>query len=205
MASPVPTPSSDSSPSALATADREPNPRRWFLHTLAGMGILLIVMVLAGRYFRPQLQAIGFRFLHHFGPAGLAVGSFLADGFHSPIPPQFYLFTAITTGFSPARALSLVFAGSVAGACTSITLGFYGSRLRFLRPFFERSRHRVDGLFVRYGAWAVVIGSFTPAPFSLLCNLAGFYRVPLLMRALLVVLRVLRLYLYYLLMRAGWS
>ena len=49
------------------------------------------------------------------------------------------------------------------------------------------------------------MGSISPVPFSLLCNLSGLYRVPFRIFLVLSLFRIPRLLVFYALIRLGWS
>jgi uncharacterized membrane protein YdjX (TVP38/TMEM64 family) len=75
----------------------------------------------------------------------------------------------------------------------------------FVRRRIEASRPKIDPLFAKYGYYAVAIGAMSPIPFSLLCYVAGLYRVPYRIYAVLVLMRIPRLLVFYALIRLGWA
>lgn len=173
---------------------------------------LLAVVVLVGfvsalaHFLRPELEAVGRGFLERFGAFGLTLGTFLADGLHFPIPPQFYMLAAVTAGWSAGTTVLAITAGSLVGGVVSHLIGRHLLwRVAFFRRIVDRSRKRFDWLFARYGYWAVAVGSLSPLPFSLLCNLSGLYKVPFRLFLVLSLFRVPRVVLFYLLIRLGWS
>ncbi len=68
----------------------------------------------------------------------------------------------------------------------------------------DATRARMDKLFERYGFWAFAIASATPMPFSIMCYVAGVYRVKPKLFALVLLFRIPRLLVMYWLARAGW-
>lgn len=179
---------------------------RLALQTLVTVLVLLGFVAALAHLLKPELQALGRGFLERFGAFGLSIGTFLADGLHFPIPPQFYMLAAITAGWSIATTLAAITAGSLVGGVVSHLIGRHVLwRVRFLRRIVDRSRQRFDWLFARYGYWAVAVGSISPIPFSLLCNLSGLYRVPFRLFLVLSLFRVPRILLFYMLIRFGWA
>ena len=116
----------------------------------------------------------------------------------------------------PALLQRLPNAGSHLVGMTVITVasliaGMIGSRLAqslSQRPFFKRridaTRAKMDPLMARYGIWAFAIASFTPMPFSIMCYVAGIYRVRPRLLAFVLLTRLPRLLVMYWLVRAGW-
>ena len=76
---------------------------------------------------------------------------------------------------------------------------------QFVARRIEAARPTIDPLFAKYGYYAVAIGAMSPIPFSLLCYVAGLYKVPYRIYALLVLMRVPRLLVFYALIRLGWG
>ncbi|HEU4406584.1 MAG TPA: VTT domain-containing protein [Polyangiaceae bacterium] len=179
---------------------------RLVLQSLVAVFVLLGFVSALAHLLKPELEAFGRGFLERFGALGLTLGTFLADGFHFPIPPQFYMLAAITSGWSPVTSVAAITAGSLVGGVVSHLIGRHLLwRLRFLRRIVDRSRKRFDWLFAKYGYWAVAVGSISPVPFSLLCNLSGLYKVPFRLFLVLSLFRVPRVMLFYVLIRVGWA
>lgn len=168
------------------------------------LGFFLGVLVLA-RLFREPLRALGETFVHRFGLPGIFLGTFVADAFTFPIPPQFYLLTVITSGRAPAAPVLAVLLASVLAGLTGYLLAGRLAGVGAFRRLLERTRERVEGIFRRWGPWAILIAGLSPLPFSGLCYAAGFYRMSPRLFALFLALRVPRLLVYYAALRAGWS
>lgn len=172
------------------------------------VGPLLVVFLgvgLAAALYRPQLRALGEAFVHRFGYPGMALGAFCADAFNFPIPPQFYMLTAVAGGAPQVPSVAVVCLASVLAANVAYKIAGSLARIPLVARRIEASRPRIDPLFAKYGYYAVAIGAMSPIPFSLLCYVAGLYRVPYRIYAVLVLMRVPRLLLFYALIRLGWS
>ncbi|MCS6898192.1 MAG: VTT domain-containing protein [Myxococcales bacterium] len=195
----------DASLVPLTDAERSAELRGLLRRVAVGLlGFFLGVLVLA-RLFREPLRALGATFVHRFGLAGVFLGTFVADAFTFPIPPQFYLLTVITSGRDPAAPVLSVLLASVLAGLAGYCLAGRLAELAVLRRLLEHTREQVDRIFSRWGPWAVVIAGISPLPFSGLCYAAGLYRMPPRLFAMLLTLRVPRLLMYYAALRAGWS
>ncbi|MBI5515944.1 MAG: hypothetical protein HY909_19335 [Deltaproteobacteria bacterium] len=173
--------------------------------TLLGILVLLGGMAVLSRYLRGPLEAFGRFFVDRFGIAGMALGTFLCDGFHIPPPPQVYFVAAIAAHLSPLPVLAAMGAASMAAGVVGYHVASRLSGLRVFRIPLERTRPRVDALFARWGAWAMAVGSVTPLPYAWLCWFAGIYRVRYTHFLVLILLRVPRLAVMYWLVAKGWS
>lgn len=171
---------------------------------LLGTAILFAVILLVGRYVRAPMEAMGHSFLARFGEAGMALGTFLADAVHFPVPAQFYMVAAISGGASTAAALVAICIGSLFGGQVAFLLFQQAARFPRLRARLARSRALVDTLLGKYGYWGIALSSVLPIPFSVMCSLAGVYRLPYKVVATLSVFRVPVLIGFYLLLKAGW-
>lgn len=177
---------------------------------LLGRSVLAIAAVfgavaLLGFTFRAELIRAGQWFIDTLGYAGMGIGTFAADGLHFPVPPQFYMLAAITRG-SPARpVLSAIVIGSLAGGHLAYGLAAKARSIRFFMRGAKRVNKSLRALIDRYGVWALVIGSLTPVPYSFLCYLSGLNHVPYRFFAILCVLRIPKIVVYYYLIRVGWN
>ena len=169
------------------------------------LGVVFVGVSLVAALFRPQLRALGEAFVHRFGYAGMAFGAFLSDAFNFPIPPQFYMLTAVAAGAPQVPSVAVVCVASVLAANVAYFVAGSLARVPFVARRIEAARPTIDPLFAKYGYYAVAIGAMSPIPFSLLCYVAGLYKVPYRIYAVLVLMRVPRLLVFYALIRMGWG
>lgn len=201
----------DSSPGGSPAPPPPPVPRgtddrvKMLAQTLVGMALVVPVVALLHHFLKDPIERHGQGFVAHFGVLGMAVGTFLSDGFHIPPPPQFYMLTSISAGGPQAPALLAIMAASVCAAPVSYNLARLLRRVEFFDRRFRAAAPRIEALILRYGYAAIIFGSISPIPYPLLCNLCGIYRVPWRYTGVMVALRPLRLLLIYWLIRAGWS
>lgn len=180
--------------------------RLWLvLRFILGLALLLGAVLLIVRALRPELQSLGSLFVERFGLGGVMLGTFLADGFHCPIPPQFYMLLAIAAGRSPLSIIAATSVASVLGGGAGCLLARRLGRTPRLARWLERSNRGVIAqLTQRHALRSALVASFTPIAFSMLCYLTGFYRLPRSAVLLLLALRVPKLALYYYLVSIGW-
>jgi membrane protein YqaA with SNARE-associated domain len=173
---------------------------------LLGLGVLLGGVMLLVRTLRPELTAVGQWFVDHFGLFGVAAGAFIADGFHFPVPPQAYMLLATAAKSDPLTIVLATSAGSLLGGAAGYHVAWRLGHIRALAAWLERVSGKTGQLLGRrYPYRSAALASATPMAFSVLCYLAGLFRVgrgPLL---LLLLLRIPKLALYYYLVRLGWS
>jgi uncharacterized membrane protein YdjX (TVP38/TMEM64 family) len=178
---------------------------RLILKMVAGLTVFGVVISVAGNYFREPLTHFGQQIVGLLGIPGMAVGTFLADGLHFPIPPQFYMLASITSGSSQIAALAAIAAGSVAGGHLAFLIALKAGKLDFIQRQVRRVKKPLGALLEMHGTRAIVIGSLLPVPYAHLCYLMGLNHMPYRKFALLCVLRVPKLVLYYLVVRLGWG
>ena len=174
------------------------------LRFVLGAACLVALVSILGHYFRPELEALGRAFLERFGYAGIAFGTYIADGLHFPVPPQFYMLTSIVSGRSVPFTIAAVCVGSLLGGYTSYSIARKASHLRIFKRWLRRTKKKVDWLFERFGYWAIAIGSLTPVPYSFLCYVAGGYRMPPRIFVALSLFRIPKVILYFYLLKLGW-
>lgn len=170
-----------------------------------GVTFLLGGIALLGWLFRTELEHFGHWFVGTLGPFGMVLGSFLADGVHFPLPPQFFLLTALAGGSSLAVAFASVLLGSVAGGLFAFTLGRRAAGARWLERRTRASRSIVERLVRKRGLVGVAIAGLLPISFCVLCSLAGVMRLPLRAYAVLAAMRVPRLLVTYAIIVLAWG
>lgn len=182
-----------------------PNLTRLLLRLALGLSLLLAFVVVLGRAFRPELEAIGRGFVARFGLFGMGLGTFIADGFHVPIPPQFYMLLGITSGVPAAHTLAVIGAGSFAGGWAGFLLSRRLLRFEAVASLFERPRRLTQAMLARYGAGALVFVSILPIAYSVLCYLSGLSGFKNRVFLVIALFRLPRLAVYYYLVELGWS
>jgi membrane protein YqaA with SNARE-associated domain len=171
----------------------------------SGIAAVFVGMIALASFFREPLERVGGEFVERFGYPGMAFGTLLADGFHFPIPPQFYMLMAVSSGASAPISIAAITVGSIAGGfigyCLSARLAQWGPLARRL----ERSQSVVGSAFSRFGYRAAIIASLLPVAYSVLCYLAGIQRLPRRIFVVLSLCRIPRLLLFFYLVEVGWS
>ena len=115
-----------------------------------------------------------------WGEWGLALDAFMESSFF-PIPPDFILIPlALAT---PEKALLFAFLTTLFSVLGAL-LGYYFGN-RFGRPFLSRFAKpetitKVEGMFQKYGTWAVAIAGFTPIPYKVFTIAAGVFKISIL-------------------------
>jgi hypothetical protein len=82
--------------------DRHRNQREtsafWlFAKTFLALLVVFGIVAAVGVAYRDPIERAGRWFIDVFGYAGMGFGTFLADGLHFPIPPQFYMLAVVST------------------------------------------------------------------------------------------------------------
>lgn len=178
--------------------------RSYTLRLLGGLLLLFLLVVLSARHYRAELEILGHGFVERLGFAGMALGTFLADGFHLPIPPQAYMLMSISSGASATLSFLAIALGSLLGGSAAYFIGRRISSVRWLRRWLAPLQHMFERLWDRFGHRALLVASIAPVPYSTLCWLTGINRLPTSAYGLLALLRVPRLAVFYLLIWAGW-
>ena len=88
--------------------DPAPDPRsgdaRWIALRLTAAALLLVGFVFAlSRVAGPRLEPLAAGFVARFGYLGMALGAFVTDATTLPVPPQFYMLTAVSAHSRPGR------------------------------------------------------------------------------------------------------
>jgi len=168
------------------------------------LGLFVALVTLIAWAFKAELTRFGVWFVARFGTAGMAAGSFLADGIHFPIPPQFYLLTGIAGGRRPSTVVLAVLAGSELGGLTAFSLARFVGRAEWTRRWLAAPSELLRGMIARQGHMGLVVAMLLPISYSLLCMASGAMRLPYRAYGVLALMRVPRLLLSYLVIALAW-
>ena len=116
-------------------------------------------------------------FFKQYGSIGLFFNAFF-DGFILPLPPDFLLSTlAIQKAGNPTILAFICSLGSVVGGCIGYCIGRFGGR-PIVNKIFPKSIfvEKAEGLFRKFGVWAIVIDAFTPIPYKALTLGSGLMK-----------------------------
>lgn len=175
------------------------------MRLLLALVIACAIVAAIGVAAREPAQAIARAFVTRFGIAGLALGTFLADGLQFPVPPQFYMFLAVASQVPKVGAFVAICAASVVAGYLDYRLAELASRWPWLAEVTRRTRALLGQAFARYGQGAAVVASLLPVPYSLLCYAAGVNRLPLWFWGALSICRIPKLLLFFWLVERGWA
>lgn len=178
---------------------------RFGLRWAAGIAAVFVLMVALASLFREPLERVGRAFVERFGYPGMTFGTLIADGFHFPIPPQFYMLMAVTSGASYPISFAAITAGSLAGGFIGYSVADRLAQWGPIARLLERSQTLAASAFSRFGYRAAIIASLLPIPYSVLCYLAGIQRLPRRIFAVLSLCRIPRLILFFYMVELGWS
>ncbi len=136
----------------MSAADDDPRPGRLALRFALGAAGLLGAVVALSRLLGPTLEPFAAAFVARWGYPGMALGTFVSDLTTFPVPPQFYMLTAVSAGAPWPRAFASIAAGSLLGGAGAWRLGGRIARVRWIGARVEATRPWVERLRGRYGA-----------------------------------------------------
>lgn len=190
---------------AHTTAAGPPRGRHAPLRVLLGFAALCAAVAVLGHHFREPIERVAVGFVERYGLVGMGLGTFVADSFSFPVPPQFYMLLSIAGGLGALPVLLAICSGSLLGGCTGFYLARWLSAVPFVATRLDRISEKPRALFEKHGAWAVVIASVTPIAYSMLCAATGALRLSPRLLLLACACRIPRLIAFYYLIQLGWS
>jgi membrane protein YqaA with SNARE-associated domain len=170
------------------------------LRLVLGFGVFLAIVTLLAWAFHSELERV-----ERFGIAGMIAGTFVADGFHFPVPPQFYLLTGVTGGGDAVSTVGGVLAGSILGGLVAFAIGRRLSGTRLIERWSRAPRDLLQRLLAKHGNWGLVIAGLMPLSYWLLCSVGGVLRLPYRAYGVLALMRIPRILLTYVLIVVAWG
>lgn len=190
-----------------AMSSGEELPRAWWeqaLRLVLGFGLIFAVVSVAGLCFRDTLSTLGRSFVDRFGLGGIVVGTFLADGLHFPVPPQFYMWTGIAGGQARALVLAGALLGSELGGLAAFSLARRAGRLESFAARMAGPQRLLSRYVGRRGYPGLALVAILPFSYCLLCMTAGALRMPYRAFGVIAAMRVPRILLSYALIALAW-
>jgi membrane protein YqaA with SNARE-associated domain len=171
---------------------------------IAGLSVAVVILAGVAHFFRSQLEWVARGFVDNLGYVGMGVGTWLADGFHFPVPPQFYMLIAVSSGASLGISFAVISVASLLGGFCGYRFAAQLSKISWLDRRLRGAQHLAHGAFSRFGYKAAIGASVLPIAYSVVCYLAGLNRLPRGFFIVLALCRIPRLVLFYLLVYWGW-
>lgn len=140
--------------------------------------ITFTILTIGFIYFGKEIKDFGVIAIEKFGMMGLFGMTIVMDTFIQPISPDVLVFS-YTYADSPYWLT--VFTGAIASVIAGIIGYFIGHLLEEegIDKYVGKKRYKkAHKLFVKYGFFAILIGSISPIPFSAICWSAGIFRMP---------------------------
>lgn len=175
------------------------------LRAAAGFLLLAVLVGALGWALREEMTSFGEWFVGRFGALGIVAGTFLADGIHFPLPPQFYMLTGLAGGHAAAHVLACVLVGSELGGLAAFAGARVVGRSELVRTRVERPRRLLARLVERRGYAGLAVATLLPISFSLLCMASGAMRLPFKAYGVLAAVRVPRILLSYAVIALAWG
>jgi membrane protein YqaA with SNARE-associated domain len=175
------------------------------LRFLASLLLIVLLVGTLAHWARPQCESVARGFVAAYGYWGMALGTLLADGFHFPIPPQFYMLLSVASRASAAWSLLAIVLSSVLAGFVGYHAARFFSRSAWIAERTASSRSLLERAARRFGARTALVASLLPIPYSVLCYLAGLNRMPTRFLLLLCLCRVPKLLAFWWFVRWGWS
>lgn len=180
---------------------------RNIIYTIIGILVLIALVAAARRLLGDRLAVASNWLTTQGGYWGVFLSTWAIDTFTLPLSPDVILaFVAHEGGkLDHATSLVVISAASVLGGNTAYYLARWLGGTRWVQRRLAKGYDNGQKLFRRFGVWAVVIAGLTPVPFSIVCWLAGLYRMSAFKLFLATLSRIPRFVGWYYLIRFGFS
>lgn len=160
---------------------------------------------LLSHFFKDQVSSLALMTVEALGLPGIIAGVLISDALGFPVPTPTYLFAAVAAGAPVLALLTIVATTSALSGSLAYFLGPWLGKLPLFKQFLERFRPLGELLIRRWGVWAIGVAAITPLPFSILCWLAGIYRMPFRRFFAATLIRAPSIVVYYVLFALGWT
>lgn len=180
-------------------------PRRNIIKAAVMLMLIFILSLVLSYLFKGELEAAGLWLVERLGFFGMFLTVLIMDTFIMPVSPDIVIFVSIAGDMNPLLALIAMISGSILGGNLGYLIGRYIGKTRSVRVMMGRNYNKGVYLASRYGMRAVVLGAFTPVPFSTTCWLAGMFQLRYVEFLIATTYRMPRFLLWYLIIGTGFN
>lgn len=179
--------------------------RSMVIQTLVVTAVLIGIVAVLAHFWLDEFKTLAQGTIESLGMPGVLFGLWLTDTFTFPIPTDMYLAVAVGAQ-SPVipTIIAICIVSMIAGNC-GYFVGPQITKIGFVRRRVEAFRPRGEKLFARWGVGAVAIGALTPLPYSIICWIAGIYKMPYKKFFWATFFRIPRMVAYYLIILSTWN
>jgi membrane protein YqaA with SNARE-associated domain len=175
------------------------------VRVVLSVAILVGIVTFVGWRYRAELTHFGTWFVGRFGVVGMIGGAFLADGFHVPLPPQFYLLTGIAGAYPHVVVVAAVLLGSELGGLTAFALARLAGGATFIDARIAKPKALLRKMIAKRGYFGLALATLLPISYSILCIATGAMRLPYRAYVVLAAMRVPRILLSYAVIVLAWE
>jgi membrane protein YqaA with SNARE-associated domain len=174
--------------------------RATLLKLVVSLALLFGTLVVIGLLFEAELLAVAEATYQALGAPGLLGLVFVGNAVFSPLPSDVVLVVIANSTLRSEWLWLVPGVGlvSAVGGNVAWLLGRQLAQFPWAAPWLRQIRARHEGLLHRYDSWALILAAVTPSPFSLICISAGALGMPWARLAPIMLLRVPRFLLSYL-------
>jgi membrane protein YqaA with SNARE-associated domain len=172
--------------------------------TAIGLLILLLFSGACAWVLKDPFISMGEIFLERFGLLGLFVGTLISDTSPLPLSHEPLTFIGITAGLPTATLLLTISSASVLAGPIGWTFGRVFLSGTSFSAWLDDRYPEFMGMMRRGGLKAVALAALLPVPFSLATWTAGMLRLPLHKVAVISLLRIVKVGVYFQVLKLGW-
>jgi membrane protein YqaA with SNARE-associated domain len=172
--------------------------------TALGLFILLLFSGACAWLLKEPFIRMGEVFLDRFGLLGLFVGTIIADSSPLPLTHEPLTFIGIAAGIPTPTLLLTITSASILSGPVGWTCGRLLVADTAFAEWLERRYPGFMGVMRRNGLKAVAIAALLPVPFSLATWTAGMLRLPFHKVAAISLLRIVKVWVYFQILKLGW-
>lgn len=179
--------------------------RSMVIQTIVITAVLVGIVAVLAHFWLEPFKAFAQATIAALGMPGVLVGLWLTDTFTFPVPTDMYLAVAVGAQSPVVPTIAAICAVSMFAGNCGYFVGPKITKIGFVRRRVEAFRPRGEKLFARWGVGAVAIGALTPLPYSIICWIAGIYKMPYKKFFWATFFRIPRMVAYYLIILSTWS
>ncbi len=147
--------------------------RTGFYSTLVAVLMIFIGVII----FHTTIKDFFGNLLLTYGFIGLFFSVWALDTLIQPISPDILVLGSTIGGASVWTVILIAGLASVVAGITGYLIGYKLGSERFEEWFGKKHLVKGEELFKKYGVWGIVIGAFSPIPYSSICWAAGVYKM----------------------------
>ncbi|MBT7902515.1 DedA family protein [Candidatus Woesearchaeota archaeon] len=141
------------------------------------LGIAILCVFVTAVFFYSEFKLVSNNLIQTYGLIAVFFLVIIMDSFIQPISPDIFVLGATLSGHNLIAASLVGGIASCIGGIIGYQIGKQIGKRKFKKWFGKDHLEKGKTIINKHGIWAIIVGAFSPIPYSSVCWVAGIYKM----------------------------